>query len=80
MRFVQECSLLSNAILFGSCPRVSWPNLIITLFSTGRNTFWILMQIAALDESLQGRSALLKHEVAYVLGQMQDAAAFDALE
>ena len=36
--------------------------------------------MAALDASLAGNSALLKHEVAYVLGQMQDAAAIGALE
>ena len=34
----------------------------------------------ALDASLAGASALLKHEVAYVLGQMQDPAAIRALE
>jgi hypothetical protein len=38
------------------------------------------LQLAALEESLKGRSALLKHEVAYVLGQIQNAAAIDALE
>ena len=29
---------------------------------------------------MQSDSALLKHEVAYVLGQMKDAAALDCLE
>ncbi len=37
-------------------------------------------EVDALDASLAGGSALLKHEVAYVLGQMQDAAAIGALE
>ncbi|CAL8469314.1 g8855 [Coccomyxa elongata] len=37
-------------------------------------------EVAALEDSLRGRSALLKHEVAYVLGQVQDSAAIDALE
>ena len=37
-------------------------------------------EVEALDASLAGNSALLKHEVAYVLGQMQDAAAIGALE
>ena len=36
--------------------------------------------IRALDECMGSDSALLKHEVAYVLGQMQDAAALDCLE
>ena len=36
--------------------------------------------VEALDASLAGASALLKHEVAYVLGQMQDPAAISALE
>ena len=36
--------------------------------------------VEALDASLAGGSALLKHEVAYVLGQMQDPAAIRALE
>ncbi len=40
----------------------------------------LLCQVAALEDSLRGRSALLKHEVAYVLGQVQDPAAIDALE
>ncbi len=35
--------------------------------------------VAALAASFAARSALLKHEVAYVLGQMQDAAAVDVL-
>ena len=35
--------------------------------------------VAALGAAFAGRSALLKHEVAYVLGQMQDAAAVDTL-
>lgn len=39
-----------------------------------------LLQVAALEDSLRSRSALLKHEVAYVLGQVQDRAAIDALE
>ncbi|KAK9908081.1 hypothetical protein WJX75_002559 [Coccomyxa subellipsoidea] len=37
-------------------------------------------EVAALEDSLRSRSALLKHEVAYVLGQVQDRAAIDALE
>lgn len=37
-------------------------------------------KVAALEDSLRSRSALLKHEVAYVLGQVQDPAAVDALE
>ena len=36
--------------------------------------------VAALAESFDCRSALLKHEVAYVLGQMQDAEAFHVLK
>ena len=36
--------------------------------------------VKALDDCMQSDSALLKHEVAYVLGQMQDAAALDCLE
>ncbi len=36
--------------------------------------------VRALDDCMQSDSALLKHEVAYVLGQMQDAAALDCLE
>lgn len=36
--------------------------------------------IRALDDCMKSCSALLKHEVAYVLGQMQDAAALDCLE
>lgn len=35
--------------------------------------------VAALGRSFSARSALLKHEVAYVLGQMQDAGAVDVL-
>ena len=35
--------------------------------------------VAALGAAFAGRSALLKHEVAYVLGQMQDAAAVETL-
>ena len=35
--------------------------------------------VAALAEAFGCRSALLKHEVAYVLGQMQDAEAFQVL-
>lgn len=35
--------------------------------------------IHALGESFQSQSALLKHEVAYVLGQMQDKQAVDTL-
>ncbi|KAK9825910.1 hypothetical protein WJX81_004689 [Elliptochloris bilobata] len=35
--------------------------------------------VAALGDAFAGGSALLKHEVAYVLGQMQDAAAVDTL-
>jgi len=35
--------------------------------------------VAALAESFTARSALLKHEVAYVLGQMQDPSAVDVL-
>ena len=40
----------------------------------------LLSQVAALEDSLRGKSALLKHEVAYVLGQVQDPAAIAALE
>ena len=36
--------------------------------------------VAALAEAFRCRSALLKHEVAYVLGQMQDAEAFAILK
>ena len=36
--------------------------------------------IRALDDCMGSDSALLKHEVAYVLGQMQDPAAIRALE
>ena len=36
--------------------------------------------ISVLDRCMSSQSALLKHEVAYVLGQMQDAAALDCLE
>ncbi len=36
--------------------------------------------VAALAEAFGCRSALLKHEVAYVLGQMQDAEAFQVLK
>ena len=36
--------------------------------------------VAALAEAFDCRSALLKHEVAYVLGQMQDAEAFHVLK
>jgi deoxyhypusine monooxygenase len=35
--------------------------------------------VAALCEGMQDRSALFKHEVAYVLGQLQSAASIDAL-
>ena len=36
--------------------------------------------VAVLSESFAARSALLKHEVAYVLGQMQQAEAFPVLK
>ena len=36
--------------------------------------------ISVLDRCMSSQSALLKHEVAYVLGQMQDAGALDCLE
>ena len=36
--------------------------------------------VQALTEAFSSKSALLKHELAYVLGQMQDAAAVDALK
>lgn len=36
--------------------------------------------VAVLSESFVARSALLKHEVAYVLGQMQQAEAFPVLK
>ena len=35
--------------------------------------------VGALGEAFGGRSALLKHEVAYVLGQMRDVGAVDTL-
>lgn len=36
--------------------------------------------VSALDDCMKSESALLKHEVAYVLGQMQDSAALKCLE
>ena len=38
-----------------------------------------MFAVAALGQSLQGNRALLKHEVAYVLGQMADTAAVEYL-
>lgn len=64
---------------------VVWPGTLASVsLHAGDGAFstrvCLLCQVAALEDSLRGGSALLKHEVAYVLGQVQDPAAIDALE